>query len=131
VQKGDGNKIYFVQMASETEFATAGVRHFGVWTITKGSFRGKKAASFGSKATDIACSLTDHKGKYLMGMPTGEVIEWSGPSQTKRQSLFKTCVDAVEALENYIFCGDRTGNVTVTNEQLQPQFSFSINQFQT
>lgn len=60
-------------MGSDTEFATGGVWNFAVWTISKGTFWGKKGA-FGSKATDIATSLCTNNGKYLMGMPTGEIV---------------------------------------------------------
>ena len=31
MQKGDGNPITEIEMRTDTEFATAGVRHFKVW----------------------------------------------------------------------------------------------------
>ena len=41
MDKGDGNPILCITMMSDTEFATAGIKHFKTWTYTKGNLKGR------------------------------------------------------------------------------------------
>lgn len=121
-------------MASETEFATGGVRHFKVWTISKGVFKGKNGAfgTGGSRYTDTIISLSAINGKYVSGTPTGDLIVWNGPSISKgesKQGFFKTHLDAIHCSDSLVFCGDRVGNVKILTSNFQAVHSFALNDF--
>ena len=64
-----------------------------------------------------------------MGMPTGELVQWTGPSITKRQQLFKTYVDAIEGCGTFVFTGDRLGNIVILNERLDKVHQLSLSTF--
>lgn len=74
-------------MWSEIEFATAGVRHFKVWSITTGNVLTNKRGTFGAgneRFDDKITSLKAFGSKYLAGTIAGDLIVWVGVSIAKK-----------------------------------------------
>lgn len=125
-EKGDTANILEIAFKSDTEFATAGPKHFKVWTIGSG-LKGKKGG-FGKRDQRIgSCKFTGTQ--YLTGSITGEMYVWDGGSVTKAIKLHERPMDAISVTREYVFTGGRDGVINVlSNPQLQKIFSFSIDE---
>mmetsp|Transcript_34583 Transcript_34583/g.25720 ORF Transcript_34583/g.25720 Transcript_34583/m.25720 type:complete len:147 (-) Transcript_34583:1199-1639(-) len=91
--KGDKAKIIEIAMKSDTEFATAGVKHFMVWTISGGNLLSKRG-NFGQYDQRIG-SVKFNKEQALSGCFTGELFIWNGGSIAKAVKGHDRPLDAI------------------------------------
>ena len=118
-EKGDSAFIFELAFKSETEFATAGVKHFKNWQI--GSSLTGKRGSFGKndmRIGSVKCNGLD----YLSGAITGELYVWGGNSIVKTLKLHERPLDAITVSGDHVFTGGRDGVVNILTDKYKHLF---------
>lgn len=111
-EKGDTANILELAFSSDTEFASAGPKHFKVWTIGN-KLTGKKGG-FGKRDQRVG-SCKFNRGDYLSGSITGELYVFSGGSIKAAHKLHERPLDAITVTDKEVFTGGRDGKVNVLN----------------
>lgn len=107
---GDKSVILELAFKNESEFASAGVKHFMMWkvgsnlTSTRGNF-GKNDQRVGS------CSFSGDN--CLTGSITGELYIWGGSAIKTVKKLHDKPLDAIYCNQNYILTGGRDCKVNI------------------
>jgi len=122
--KGDKSKIIEIAMKSDTEFATAGVKHFMNWSISGGNLVSKRG-SFGQNDQRIG-SVKFNKDNALTGCFTGEMFIWGGGSISKAVKLHERPLDAIHVHSQYVLTGGRDGKVSVLSNSYAILFQIPL-----
>jgi len=123
ILKGDAVVITDIEMRTDDEFATAGIKHFKLWNMVNGGPPTSKRGAFGTGEnwySDICTTLKSFGKQYLSGTGQGDLIVWMGNNISKKskKKLFNTFLDAIHTTNEYAFVGDWAGNIIIFNDQI-------------
>jgi microtubule-associated protein-like 6 len=129
--KGDRSFIIEIVWVSETELATAGVKHFKSWQFAGSTLTGK-LGQFGRYNNALLCAAT-HGTNVLTGASDGSLIVWSGASPVKAVPLHRRAIDSVWASHSAVVTGAKDGCVHILSPSLQKVHTFDLSapQFQS
>jgi hypothetical protein len=125
--KGDRGNIIEMSFQDDNTFATAGSKHFKLWTISGGTIKGK-AGTFGTNDQRIGSCVFNGK-TALTGCITGAVYQWNGGSLAKTFKNHTKLVDAITVDQNSLFTGGRDSLVVKmdrTSYAVQQKWDFSV-----
>lgn len=124
----NGDKAVILELAfkNDTEFASAGVKHFMTWKVgtnlksTRGNFN-KNDMRIGS------CKFNGDN--CLTGSITGELYIWSGQAIKETKKLHERPLDAIFVNQKYILTGGRDLKVHILQaNNYSPLYSFTIDE---
>ncbi len=91
-EKGDPAFIIELAFKNDTEFCSAGVKHFKVWTI--GTNLTAKKGAFGQNSNLLgSCKFSGES--CITGTSTGQLLIWSANSIKSAKKLHERPVDAI------------------------------------
>ena len=96
--KVDPAQVFSAAWKNETEFATCGVKHMKIFTMSGANLNGKKGSYLQSVGNvPLSCVNYVLNGVLLSGAGNGGLIKWQGTSASKP---IKHHTDAIWAIEN-------------------------------
>jgi len=123
--RGDKSQIVGVSFRDEISLATAGVKHFKVWTLGKGLT--SKSALWGKHPDRNLACVVYHGDQALTGSAKGSLLVWKGNSMSKNKPLHSGVLDAICAKPNYVFTGGRDMVINVLDvKNLDKLFAISL-----
>ena len=105
VARGDRAQIVDVSFRDEAGLATAGVKHFKVWSVGKGLT--SKGAIWGQHTDRNVACVAFHREEALTGSAKGSLLVWQGNAVSKAQPLHSRALDTIRVTENNVFTGGR------------------------
>ena len=123
--KGDRESITDMAFTSETEFVTAGIKHFKAWALNGTSLTGKRG-NFGSANNLLLCVAAEGANVYT-GTAAGTLVKWAGVSAGKSTQLHAKGLDSVWTGHGTVVTGGKDGIVLVLDAALNKRQSFDLN----
>lgn len=106
-KKSDRQKVFMIQWnPNSTEFATVGVKHFCVWTLSSTDLKYKKGAISSIKTPPgksmgfSSVAWSKKMSAYLAGGSDGKIYFWKGATIGKNEPAHKKMVSAINVCEN-------------------------------
>ena len=126
ITRGDKSQIISVSFKDQISFATAGVKHFKVWSLGNGLT--SKSALWGRHADRNLACVVHHDQQFLTGSAKGSLLVWSGNSLRKPiDGLHSGVLDAICARPSAIFTGGRDMVINVLDaKSFTKHFTISL-----
>jgi len=122
--KGDTAFIIELAFKDDTQFASAGVKHYKFWTI--GANLTAKRGQFG-KYSSMVGSCAYNQGSFLTGSKEGELYIWSDTSIKSSKKLHERPIDAISITPSAVLTGGRDGLINILNPSTYAKVSsFSL-----
>jgi len=120
--KVDPGQVFSAAWKNDTEFATSGIKHMKIFTMSGANLNGKKG-SYLQSVGNIAMTCVNYvlNGVLVSGAQDGGLIKWNGTSAAKPIKHHTDAIWSIEKINATSFVtGGNEGKIVFWNQSLAP-----------
>ncbi|KRX05725.1 WD40-repeat-containing domain [Pseudocohnilembus persalinus] len=124
--KSGGEFVQDLKWRNENEFASAGTKHFKVWTLNNTNLNARRGIWGKHKCSNILLTVASLGEDYIAGAIDGNLLCFKQNSLHKIQKATDTAVESLISCNGYLLVGGRDSKVIIYDKGLNQLVKISI-----